>query len=119
MWNLYTHLTWAVEHGKVPVDAISIKSLRTSLPGKLRLAPDAPDPGYHALLLLLYYYHYCGISSRHGRSMGVHVQEGWRMAVAKRAKDELASREAALRTLLQQERDKQLQVCCCSHHSLS
>ena len=32
------------------------------------------------------------------------------MAVAKRAKDELASREAALRTLLQQERDKQLQV---------
>ena len=41
------------------------------------------------------------------------------MAVAKRAKDELASREAALRSLLQQERDKQLQVCCCSRHSLS
>ena len=45
------------------------------------------------------------------------VQEGWRMAVAKRAKDELASREAALRTLLQQERDKQLQVCCGSYCS--
>ena len=37
------------------------------------------------------------------------------MAVAKRAKDELTSREAALRTLLQQERDKQLEVpCCCT-----
>ena len=28
-----------------------IKSLRTSLPGKLRLAPHAPIPGWHALLL--------------------------------------------------------------------
>lgn len=49
----------------------------------------------------------------------MHVQEGWRMAVAKRAKDELASREAALRSLLQEERDNQLQVCCCSQQSLS
>ena len=30
-----------------------IKSLRTSLPGELRLAPHAPSPGWHALLLLL------------------------------------------------------------------
>ncbi|KAA6419262.1 MAG: 5-azacytidine-induced 1 [Trebouxia sp. A1-2] len=37
-------------------------------------------------------------------------QEGWRLAVAKRAKEELASREAALRTQLMQERDHQLQV---------
>ena len=38
------------------------------------------------------------------------MQEGWRLAVAKRAKEELASREAALRTQLMQERDHQLQV---------
>ncbi|DBA83689.1 TPA: hypothetical protein ACH3X1_006232 [Trebouxia sp. C0004] len=37
-------------------------------------------------------------------------QEGWRLAIAKRAKEELASREAALRTQLIQERDHQLQV---------
>ena len=29
------------------------KSLRTSLPGKLRLAPHAPSPGWHALLAFL------------------------------------------------------------------
>ena len=38
-------------------------------------------------------------------------QAGWRLAVAKRAKEELAARETALRTQLQQERDRQLQVC--------
>ena len=30
-----------------------INSLRTSLPGELRLAPHAPSPGWHASLLLL------------------------------------------------------------------
>ena len=38
------------------------------------------------------------------------MQEGWRMAVAKRAKEELATREAALRTHLMHQRDQQLQV---------
>ena len=38
------------------------------------------------------------------------MQEGWRLAVAKRAKEELGSREAALRSQLMQERDHQLQV---------
>ncbi|KAL0047405.1 hypothetical protein WJX82_002558 [Trebouxia sp. C0006] len=37
-------------------------------------------------------------------------QEGWRLAIAKRAKEELTNREAALRTQLMQERDHQLQV---------
>ena len=37
-------------------------------------------------------------------------KEGWRMAVAKRAKEELATREAALRTHLMHQRDQQLQV---------
>lgn len=37
------------------------------------------------------------------------------MAVAKRAKEELASREAALRTQLMQERDHQLQVASPYH----
>ena len=31
---------------------VPIKSLRTSLPGELRLAPRAPSPGWHASLLL-------------------------------------------------------------------
>jgi len=38
------------------------------------------------------------------------MQEGWRLAIAKRAKEELTNREAALRTQLMQERDHQLQV---------
>lgn len=38
------------------------------------------------------------------------MQEGWRLAVAKRAKEELGSREAALRSQLMKERDHQLQV---------
>ncbi len=42
--------------------------------------------------------------------MNACMQEGWRLAIAKRAKEELASREAALRTQLMQERDHQLQV---------
>ena len=53
-------------------------------------------------------YHVCSFRSSDEEAWG--LQEGWRMAVAKRAKEELASREAALRTHLMHQRDQQLQV---------
>ena len=40
-----------------------IKSLRTSLPGELRLAPHAPSPGWHALYLLLLLCFYAGLAA--------------------------------------------------------
>jgi 5-azacytidine-induced protein 1 len=39
-------------------------------------------------------------------------QEGWRAAVAERARRDLAEREAALAARMARERDEQLQVGC-------
>lgn len=40
-------------------------------------------------------------------------QEGWRAAVAERARRELGEREAALKAQITRERDEQITVCVC------
>ena len=51
--TLHAYCTRACTWSPICLFLDPIKSLRTSLPGELRLAPHAPSPGWKAFLLLL------------------------------------------------------------------
>ena len=63
------------------------------------LAPGLSPSGWHCL----------GLSKPADARLG-HLQEGWRAAVAERARQELTSREAAIRADLTKQRDAEIEV---------